>query len=436
MTRRIMAVAVISSAIALVLFLLPLAIAVFNLFLADAQATLERDALHAAIVVDPSFSASDRTELPKSPPGDQLGLYDASGGLIVGTGPHTADAAVRRALAGQSTRTNTGGLLVAVVPISASESVTGAVRAATPLSGVWQRTLGVWLILALAAAAALAVGIIAAGSLARRITRRVEQLTLASQTLGDGDFDVRTTPSGLPEIDRAGAALNMTAERLGDLVMRERHLAANASHQLRTPLTGLRLLLESGLSDPKADHRGILGQAIERADQLDATIDALISLARGGSSGSPVNPVSELEAVERRWRGVLESAGRPLRLEARDDLPHPVIAEVALRQILDAVLENAVRHGSGQVTLRARESHGAVAFDVTDEGNGIPLGADIFGQGVSFSGGSGLGLALARQLAEDQGARLLLSARVPRTQFTLLVPVEGAGAAFSLARPL
>jgi signal transduction histidine kinase len=434
MTRRIMAVAIISSAIALVLFLVPLAIAVFNLFLADAQATLERDALHAAVVVDPGFSGSDRTELPNPPPGDELGLYGASGSLVVGTGPHTADEIVRRALAGHSTRSNTGGWIVAVVPISSSESVTGAVRAATPLVAVWQRTLMVWLILALAAAAALAVGIMAARSLARRITRPVERLTLASQTLGDGNFDVRTTPSGLPEIDRAGAALNSTAERLGDLVRRERHLAANASHQLRTPLTGLRVLLESGLSDPKGDLRGILGQAIERADQLDATIDELISLTRGASPGFPVDPASELEAAENRWRGILGAAGRPLRLEVRDDLPHPVIAEAALQQILDALLENAVRHGTGEVTLRARESHGAVAFDVTDEGNGIPLGADIFGQGVSFGGGSGLGLALARQLAEDQGGRLLLSTRVPQTQFTLLVPVDGSPAAPMVAR--
>jgi signal transduction histidine kinase len=429
MTRRIMGVAVISSAIALVLFLVPLAITVFNLFLADAQTNLERDALQAAIVVDPSFSRSDRTELPNPPAGDQLGLYDASGSLTVGTGPHTADETVRQALAGQSTRSNNGGWIVAVVPISSSESVTGAVRAAAPLAAVWQRTLIVWLILALAATAALAVGIIAARSLARRITLPIERLTLASQDLGDGNFDVRTTRSGLPEIDRAGAALNSTAQRLGDLVRRERHLAANASHQLRTPLTGMRVVLESGLSDPKADLRGILGQAIERADQLDATIDDLISLTRGGSHGSPVAPASELEAAQRRWSGVLGSAGRPLRLEVRDDLPHPVIAQQALEQILDALLDNAVRHGTGEVTLRARESHGAVAFDVMDEGNGIPLGADIFGQGVSFGGGSGLGLALARQLAEDQGGRLLLSTRVPQTQFTLLVPVDGFPAA-------
>jgi signal transduction histidine kinase len=423
MTRRIMGVALISSAITLVLFLVPLAITVFNLFLAEAQATLERDALHAAIIVDPGFSGSDQAELPKPSPGGQLGLYGASGSLIVGTGPHTADDAVHRALAGRSTRSNTDGWIVAVVPISSSESVTGAVRAATSLSAVWQRTLVVWLILVLAATAALAVGIVAARSLAHRITRPIERLTLASQRLGDGDFDVRTTASGLPEIDRAVAALNSTAERLGDLVKRERHLAANASHQLRTPLTGLRMVLESGLSDPRADLRGILGQAIERADQLDGTIDELISLTRGGSPGLPVDPAAELEAAEHRWRGVLGSAGRPLRLEVSDDLPHPVIAEAALQQILDALIENAFRHGSGVVMLRARESHGAIAFDVMDEGNGIPIGADIFRQGVSFGGGSGLGLALARQLAEDQGGRLLLSARIPQTQFTLLVPI-------------
>ena len=151
-TRRIMGVATVSSALALVLFLVPLAIAVFNLFLSDAQATLERDALHAAVVVDPAFSATDPTELPKAAPGGQLGLYDHSGKRVLGTGPATADGGVRLALTGQSTQSNADGWIVCVVPISSAESVAGAVRTAMPIATVWQHTLWVWLLLVLAAA--------------------------------------------------------------------------------------------------------------------------------------------------------------------------------------------------------------------------------------------------------------------------------------------
>ncbi len=422
MTRRILGVALLSSVIALVLFLVPLAIAVFNLFLADAQATLERDALHAAVVVDSAFSGTDRAELPAASDGNQLGLYDAQKNLIGGTGPQTADAATRQALSGSSTHASDSGWIISVVPISSAESVTGAVRAAAPLGTVWLRTVGVWLLLLLAAAVAVTLGIVAARSLARRITRPMERLTLASQALGDGDFEVRTTPSGLPEIDRAGEALNSTAARLGDLVQRERQLAADASHQLRTPLTGLRLVLEGGLSDPDADLRGILRQAIEQADQLDGTIDDLITLNRGAYDAAPSDAYALVGAAERRWHAVLAAAGRPLRVAISEKLLQPVVVESAFQQIVDVLIENALRHGTGEVILRVREAHGAVAVDVEDEGNTIAVSEDIFGSGVSPAGGSGLGLALARRLAEDQGGRLLLSTRVPHTQFTLILP--------------
>jgi signal transduction histidine kinase len=428
MTRRIMFVAIMSSAIALVLFLVPLAIAVLNLFLADAHANLEREVLQAAVVIDPTFSGSDRTEIPQAASGEELGLYGSSGHLVAGTGPREADAAVLRVLAGKSGDPSDGGRMTVVVPVASAETITGAVRASIPLATVWQRVLIAWLVMIAAAALALAVGVVAARSLARKITRPIDGLTRASNALGDGDFAVRTTPSGLPEIDRAAVALNATAERLGDLVQRERHLAANASHQLRTPLTGLRLVLENALSVPEADLRDAVGQAIERADGLEATIDELIALSRHDGAGVPLDAAAQLDAAEQRWHGVLGAAGRPLRVEIESGLPKPVVVAAALQQILDVLLENAMRHGKGEVTLRARSAQGAVAFDVEDEGRGA-LGEKIFRHGVSPGGGSGIGLALARQLASDQDGRLLLSARTSHTRFTLILPVSDEGPA-------
>lgn len=435
MTRRIITIALISSLIAFVLFLVPLAIAVYNLFLADAHASLERDALHAAVVVDPTFSAADQTELPEPASGQQVGLYDRTGMLSLGTGPGAADAGVRGALEGTSTQTETDGWLVAVVPISSGEAVTGAVRAAMPIEQVWARTRLVWLVLVATAGVALAGGILAARSLARRITGPMEKLTVASQLLGEGNFDVRTIPTGLPEVDRAGAALNATAIRLGELVRRERELAANASHQLRTPLTGLRVLLETGLAAPRADARAVIAQAIERADQLDVTIDQLISLNRGESTAGPVDASEELDGAERRWRGVLAAAGRPLRIETEMELPRPIVDTAALQQILGILIENALRHGRGAVTLRARAAHRVLAIDVEDEGSLLAAGDEIFLAGHSSDGGSGLGLTLARQLAGDQGGRLFVSARKPHTRFTLLLNVDDAGTPPSRGTP-
>lgn len=423
MKRRITAIALISSAIAFVLFLIPLAVAVFNLFLADAQAGLERTTLHAAIVVDPTFSRMDPTELPRVESGTKLGLYDRAGSLIVGTGPRSADPPVREALKGQSTEAQQGGWIISVVPISSGETVTGAVRSAAPLSAVWLRTVQVWLLLLLAAASTLTVGIVAARSLARRITRPMAKLTRASESLGDGHFAVRIAPTGLPEVDQVGSALNATASRLEDLVNRERHLSANASHQLRTPLTGLRVLLESGLSSPPDELAVILNQAIERADRLEATIDELIALGRGISVATPVDIEQQLADAQTRWLGELAGQARPLRVEAVQPLPSPNVDPAALQQILDVLIENALRHGAGEVTLRARTSHGTIALDVEDEGSSTVIGDEIFQQGLSHDGGSGLGLALARQLAGDQDSRLILASREPRTRFTLILPV-------------
>ncbi|MBG6214750.1 signal transduction histidine kinase [Cryobacterium sp. CAN_C3] len=433
MTRRIMAIALISSLIAFALFLVPLAIVVYNLFLADAHASLERNALHAAVVVDPTFSKADRTELPTPASGQQLGLYDRAGMLSLGTGPSAADEGVRDALDGRFTETNTDGWLVAVVPISSAEVVTGAVRSAMPIEQVWARTRLVWLILLGTAGIALAGGILVARSLARRITRPMEKLTLASHLLGEGNFDVRTFPTGLPEIDRAGAALNLTAVRLGELVRRERELASNASHQLRTPLTGLRMVLETGLATPHADARAVLAQAIERADQLELTIDELITLNRGESNAAPVDASEQLDNAARRWKGPLAAAGRPLRVETERELPRPIVDAAALQQILGILIENALRHGAGAVTLRARAAHGVLAIDVEDEGSHLVSGDEIFLTRHSADGGSGLGLTLARQLAGDQGGRLFVSARKPHTRFTLLLNVDDPDGPFSVA---
>ncbi|SDO43425.1 HAMP domain-containing protein [Cryobacterium flavum] len=158
-------------------------------------------------------------------PGEQLGFYTA-GTLLVGLGPAQADAAVRAAFAGKPAETAEGGWISVVVPVASAETVTGAVRAALPISVLWQRVGLTWLVLLVAAAAALLVGIGTARRLARMITDPMEGLTRASLALGGGDFFVRTHPSGLPEIDQAYAALNVTAERLGELVRRERHLSA------------------------------------------------------------------------------------------------------------------------------------------------------------------------------------------------------------------
>jgi signal transduction histidine kinase len=251
-------------------------------------------------------------------------------------------------------------------------------------------------------------------------------LERAATDLGDGNFAVTTEQSGVPEIDRASESLGRTATRLADVMARERNFSTHASHQLRTPLTTLRLQLETGLqAGPEALARAAV-DAIGSADRLEQTIDDVLALARGTDSrGMRLNVDDIFDDVRQRWHGPLAAADRPLRFVV-DDAVTSRASRVAARQILDVLVDNALQHGSGAVTLRARESSGALAIDVSDEG--APPGdlTDIVSgkasRDRSRGDGSRLGLPLARSMAEAEGGRLVVAGDGSHTQLTLLLP--------------
>ncbi|MGJ4846642.1 sensor histidine kinase [Leifsonia sp. Le1] len=426
-----MRVAVLSASAALALFLIPLMITVYNLSVADAQSQLQRDALAAVAGIDPQFSPSDRTEIPSPANANtSLGLYDHSGTLVAGSGPARADEPVKRALAGGAADEMVDGTLVDVVPVTTSERTVGVVRASIPLTVVIGDDITAWATILGAAALCLLVGVLIARRAARRVATPMESLANAVQALGHGDFQARATVSGIAEIDVAGAALADTAIRLRALVERQRRLSQDASHQLRTPLAGLRALLETTQTGEAGAPPDVVAQALERVDALDATIGDF--LAPETRPRGQLTDIGELaRQSERRWRGPLAAKGRPLRIDIPEHV-EPIATDPArLQQILDVLLENAYQHGSGAVLVRLRASYGATVVDVEDEGNQIPLDADVFQRGYSGAGRSGIGLALARELTTDIGGRLLLRARLPHTQFSLILdrgsaPVPGS----------
>ncbi|MET3922258.1 HAMP domain-containing sensor histidine kinase [Arthrobacter sp. UYEF20] len=389
------------------------------------QSDLEREALNAALVVDPAFSGRDMPEIPSAAPETELGLYNTAGQLVAGAGPARADAATAPAL-GLPAGHDSQEWLVAVVPVAAGEKTTGALRAASPAARVWQRVGIGWAALLAAGLLAVAVAWLLARKLARQISRPMEQLAEASVRLGHGEFDLQLPHTGVLEVDRAGSALNAAAASLGELVTREQRLAANVSHQLRTPLTGLRATLEHALSDPTADLRAAARQAIGSADKLESTIADVMTLTRGPVPASPeVDLAALVDGIASLWHGPLAARARPLRVSLAEDVAPLAVAPRAVEQILDVLLDNALQHGSGTVRLEVRALERAVAIDVADSGGNAP-DEDIFLRGTSGDGGTGVGLALARQMAEDLGGRLLLSRRSPETQFTLLLPRQKA----------
>ncbi len=130
----------------------------------------------------------------------------------------------------------------------------------------------------------VALAVLAALALGRRLSKPLDTLAAAARRVGEGDFAARAAPTGITEIDDVGAALNGSSQRVRELIGRERTFSADASHQLRTPLAALRLELESaGLESPEREPG--LTAAMTQVDRLQGTIETLLSVARGAPPG-------------------------------------------------------------------------------------------------------------------------------------------------------
>lgn len=426
MTRRVLAAIVGVAAAAIALFGVPLAAGVERLYRKETTVSLERAAARAALAVPAAYATSDDpVELPSPDARISLALYDQAGRRMQGDGPPAADEVVLSALAGRVGDARRRGELVVSVPLTSDEQVFAAIRAATPADRVRDRAERTWLAMALLALAVLAAAAAAARLLAGRLTRPVHDLTGTARRLGDGDLTARAATTGVAELDAAAEALNATAERLGDVLARERAFSADASHQLRTPLTALRVRLEAALLQPGRERDEVLGDALSEIDRLHSTVDDLLALARDTPPDRDAIDIADLVGdAERRWHGPLAAQGRPLRVRVQAPLPPVRASARAITQILDVLLDNAARHGAGAITLScAARLDDAVAVDVADEGPGPPSGdLALFHRRSPAAAGSGIGLALARSLAEAEGGRLVLARAGPRPVFTLFLP--------------
>lgn len=420
MRRRIVGLAVLVASLALVLFGVPLAIGVAQLAVADEQTALQRLAGITARSVQAELSHGEQVD--EVADGSGLAVYDDHGALLAGSGPDPGDDAVRAALHGVSSHGRDDGQLIVTVPVPGEhDTVLGAVRAVRPIAAIYQHLVPVWLGMLALALLVLAVVWRLARRQARRLTEPLEALSVNARRLGDGDFGVRAPAAGVAEIDAVGRALNDTAERLDALLARERAFSAETSHQLRTPLAGLRLRLESALGASDGAARRALQGGIASADQLERTIEELMALARepGSTRGEPIDVADLVADVAATRRERLASAGRGLDEDLTRDLPRAPVSAAAVRQVLGVLLDNAEVHGSGTVRVTTRDAAGAVAVDVADEGRGLDPDA------LGTAGPGGMGLGLARRLAEAEGGRLVLTRPSPPV-FTLLLPGESA----------
>ncbi|MEO7428408.1 MAG: HAMP domain-containing sensor histidine kinase, partial [Acidimicrobiales bacterium] len=224
--------------------------------------------------------------------------------------------------------------------------------------------------------------------------------------------------SGIREIDTVRATLTAASGHLNGLLARERAFSADLAHQLRTPVASLRLRLETEQVQRDHDHELIEG-TLRDVDRLERTIEDLITLARDATPATEPRPLASLVGdAERRWEAPFADAGRALRVTLEPELPFVVARSEAVRQILDVLLDNAVVHGAGTATLTAnRVGYGAVVA-IADEGTTPIDPVEIFERRTGS--GSGIGLALARRLADAEGLRLLVDHVGPGVTFHLI----------------
>ncbi|MFD5148528.1 ATP-binding protein [Streptomyces sp. NPDC058401] len=253
---------------------------------------------------------------------------------------------------------------------------------------------------------------------ANRLASPLTDLAETAERLGSGDPRPRHKRYGVPELDRVADVLDSSAERIGRMLTAERRLAADASHQLRTPLTALSMRLEEiTVTDDLETVREEATIALTQVERLTDVVQRLLTNSRDPRTGSAV-PFDLDEVVKQQleeWRPAYRSAGRAVVRSGKTGI-RAVGTPGAVSQVLATLVENSLMHGGGTVALRTRVIGNQAVLEVTDEGPGVPpdLGNRIFERAISGRNSTGIGLAVARDLAEADGGRLeLLQTRPP-----------------------
>ncbi|MFG2025065.1 ATP-binding protein [Streptomyces sp. NPDC048825] len=287
-----------------------------------------------------------------------------------------------------------------------------------PRSSVTREVGRTFLIIGAVALLAVIAAVLLAVRQANRLASPLTDLAETAERLGSGDPRPRHKRYGVPELDRVADVLDSSAERIARMLTAERRLAADASHQLRTPLTALSMRLEEiTLTDDPDTVKEEATIALGQVERLTDVVQRLLTNSRDPRTGSAVtfdlDEVINQQLAE--WRPAYRSAGRAIVSSGKRHL-QAVGTPGAVAQVLAALIENSLMHGGGTVALRTRVTGNQAVVEVTDEGEGVPaeLGARIFERAISGQNSTGIGLAVARDLAEADGGRLeMLQAQPP-----------------------
>ena len=361
--------------------------------------------------------------------GDELLLLNPAGKVVVYQGtPRDPD---WRQLVAQSTLQNdpttelTKDRVIAVQSVwedgKLSGTAIGTVVLERPTGPLNQNIANLWLYLIGLSGAAMAAAVLIAIYFARWVSRPLARLDTAARKIADGDLTVRAkTGYGPPELRRMAATFNMMAGRLEALVHGHRAMLADASHQLRTPLTALRLRLDLLAADSAPAAAAELAGAQEEIARLSRLVDGLLATARAEAVTEQLEQIDVVEAVSERvaaWQPVADGNGVKLLTEAPPAAQPALVALGAghLEQILDNLIDNAIDAigaDGGTVRVSVARSEAGVTLTVADDGPGMTpheRSRAFLRYTTGSQNGTGLGLAIVHRLVTANGGAIKLA---------------------------
>jgi signal transduction histidine kinase len=434
-SRRLLASYVSLALVVLIALEVPLAVTFRRSEQADLSAKVERDAVAVASLAEDLLQSSAGSTAPLARlatgyganTGGRVVVVDRQGVSLVDQGaPVGRDLSTRPEIAAalrgtvesgtRYSQTLGHGLLYVAVPVSSGGRVYGAVRVTYPTSELDHRVYRYWLTLAAIGGIILVLTALVGVVLARWVARPLSDLERTARLAGEGDLTVRADEThGPPEVRALAAELNVMVREVEQLVAAQRDFVADASHQLRTPLTALRLRLENLAHEISAGGQRQLEGATVEAERLARIVDGLLVLARAEAPNISLEPIELEPLVMARvdsWASFATERG--LSLAARVPAEVRVIAAAdRLEQVLDNLLANALEVAPKDSAVELEWSDGAL--HVLDRGPGMTddelrHAFDRFWR-ARAGGGSGLGLAIVHRLVEADGGSIVLQRR-------------------------